>query len=103
MYFPSFLSFIDHVLAKDSSVCAVRISSQSFERVEEYEIEVTGGNLSDVIGIERLVAFFAKDPTLKNQYTECGTVWRSFTLAKLETPRVPDDARTPHTSISGCG
>lgn len=38
------------------------MSSQSFERVVEYDKAVTGGNLSDVMGMERLVAFLARDP-----------------------------------------
>jgi len=53
---------IDHDLANVSSVWAVRISSQSFERAAEYDIAEIGGNLREVTGIERFVAFFARDP-----------------------------------------
>jgi hypothetical protein len=34
------------------------------ERAEEKDKEVTGVNLSDAIGIERLVAFFARCPVI---------------------------------------
>ena len=53
--------FVKH-RPKASSVCEVRISSQSLYRVVEYDIECTGGNLSEAIGIEREVAFLAKEP-----------------------------------------
>ena len=60
--FPNFLSFIDHVRAKVSSVWPVSISSQSFVRVVEKDIVVIGGSLRDATGIDKLVAFFARDP-----------------------------------------
>lgn len=59
---PIFLSFIDHVRANVSSVCPVRMSSQSFDLVVEYDIDVIGGSLRDAMGIDRLVAFFASEP-----------------------------------------
>jgi hypothetical protein len=53
---PNRLFNIVQVLAKVSFVCAVRISSQSFARAEEYEIAVMGDSFSNVD------AFFARDP-----------------------------------------
>lgn len=38
------------------------MSSQSFERVVENERVNIWGSLSEAIGIERLVAFFANEP-----------------------------------------
>ncbi len=64
--FPTRLSFMVHVRATDSSVWAVRISSQSFARVVECDMLLTVGNLSEAIGIDRLVAFFANDPVGKS-------------------------------------
>ena len=40
------------------------MSSQSFARVVEYAMAITGGNFKDVNGTERLVAFLAKCPTV---------------------------------------
>jgi hypothetical protein len=60
--FPSRLFCIDHVRANVSSAWPVRMSSQSFVRVVEYESEVMGGNLSEARGIESDVAFFAREP-----------------------------------------
>ena len=48
--------------AKVSSVWPVSISSQSFVRVVEKDIVVIGGSLRDATGIDKLVAFFARDP-----------------------------------------
>lgn len=62
LYFPSFFDCIVHERANVSSVCAVRISSQSFEREEEYDRDVIGGNFREAIGIDNEVAFFARDP-----------------------------------------
>ena len=45
-----------------SSAWVETISSQSFERVVENEIEVIGGNFRAASGIESDVAFFASDP-----------------------------------------
>lgn len=39
------------------------MSSQSFARAEEYDIDVTGGNLRDARGIEVDDAFLTSDPT----------------------------------------
>ena len=64
--FPTRLSFMVHVRATASSVCAVRMSSQSFARVVEYDMLLAAGNLSDAIGMDRLVAFFASDPIEKS-------------------------------------
>lgn len=72
--FPIFLSFIVHVLANVSSVWPVRMSSQSFVLVVENEIAVIGGSFNDARGIDKLVAFFASEPTkkasvrVKNEY-----------------------------------
>ena len=43
-------------------MCAVRISSQSFDRVVEYEIDVIGGNLREASGIDKDVAFLRREP-----------------------------------------
>jgi hypothetical protein len=40
------------------------MSSQSFDRVVEYDMDWIGENLREAIGIEREVAFFARDPEL---------------------------------------
>ena len=48
--------------ANVSSKWAVSISSQSFALVGEYDSEDIGGNLREATGIEREVAFFARDP-----------------------------------------
>jgi len=64
LYFPSRFPSIVQDRANVSSVCAVRISSQSFAREAEYEIDVTGGNLREARGMDKLVAFFARDPIL---------------------------------------
>jgi hypothetical protein len=65
VYFPSRFPSIVQVLANVSSVCAVRISSQSFVREVEYESDVMGGNLSEASGMDKLVAFLTRDPTLQ--------------------------------------
>ena len=69
---PTRLSFIVHVRATASSECEVRTSSQSFDRVVEYDKLVIGGYFSDVMGMERLVAFFAREPVDDNQYIPPG-------------------------------
>jgi hypothetical protein len=40
----------------------VRTSSQSFAREVEYDIDVIGGNLREARGMDKLVAFLARDP-----------------------------------------
>lgn len=45
-----------------SSVCAVKTSSQSLDRVDEQEMEVMGGNFNEARGFDRVVAFRARDP-----------------------------------------
>lgn len=62
LYFPNRFPCMVHVRAKVSSVCAVITSSQSFERAEEYDKDVMGGNLRDARGMEREVAFLMRDP-----------------------------------------
>lgn len=69
---PTRLSFIVQVRATASSECAVRMSSQSFDRVVEYDKLVIGGYLSDVMGIERLVAFLAREPAYRVQQATRG-------------------------------
>lgn len=64
---PSFFPCIVQLRANVSSVCPVKMSSQSFARDEEYDIDVIGGNLSDASGIERDDAFLASEPAKENQ------------------------------------
>jgi len=51
-----------HERANVSSAWVETISSQSFDRVVEYEIEVIEGNFRAASGIESDVAFLANDP-----------------------------------------
>jgi hypothetical protein len=62
LYLPSFFPDIVQVLAKASSECAVRISSQSFERAEECAIAVMAGNFNEANGTDSVDAFLAMDP-----------------------------------------
>ena len=62
MCLPRRLLSIDHVRANVSSLCAVIMSSQSFDLVDEYEIAEIGGNLRDATGIDNEVAFLAREP-----------------------------------------
>ncbi len=59
---PSRLLSIVHERAKVSSVWPVRMSSQSLERIGEYEMEVIGGNFKEATGIDSEVAFFTREP-----------------------------------------
>jgi hypothetical protein len=72
LYLPSFLFCIVQVRAKVSSVWAVTISSQSFDLADEYESEVIGGNLSEARGMDRFVAFLARDPERLGQSPRLG-------------------------------
>lgn len=47
---------------KGSSVCAVRTSSQSLDRVVECAIEMTGGNFNEDKDFDKVAAFRAKEP-----------------------------------------
>lgn len=40
------------------------MSSQSFDRADEYDSDVIGGNLSEARGIDRDVAFFRREPRI---------------------------------------
>jgi hypothetical protein len=51
------------VRAKDSSVCAVRTSSQSLDLADENARQVAGGNFKFATGMESEVAFFAREPS----------------------------------------
>lgn len=51
-----------HVLAEISSECAVRISSQSFDLVVEYDKAVTDERLSEASGTANVVAFLVREP-----------------------------------------
>lgn len=62
LYFPSFFPSIVQDRANVSSVWAVIISSQSLAREEEYDSDVMGGNLREARGIDKAVAFLARDP-----------------------------------------
>ena len=62
LYLPNFLPSIVQDRANVSSVCAVRMSSQSLAREVEYDIDVMGGNLRDARGMDKLVAFLAREP-----------------------------------------
>lgn len=79
--FPTFLLSIVQDRATVSSVCAVRMSSQSFARADEYDKDVTVGNLRDVRGIDRVVAFFAKDPVRDGELSD-QTTWRQETTLR---------------------
>jgi len=61
-HLPRRLFWTDHVRANGSSVWELITSSQSFERVEENDKAVAGGNFKDVNGTDRDVAFFAREP-----------------------------------------
>ena len=50
------------VLAEVSSECAVRISSQSFDLVVEYDKAVVDECLSEARGTVNVVAFLVRDP-----------------------------------------
>ena len=43
-------------------MCAVRISSQSFALVGEYEMDTIGGNFREATGIDSDVAFLVREP-----------------------------------------
>jgi hypothetical protein len=51
-----------HVLAFVSSECAVRISSQSFDLVVEYDKAVTDECLSEASDTDNVVAFLVREP-----------------------------------------
>jgi hypothetical protein len=51
-----------HVLAEVSSECAVRMSSQSFDLVVEYDKAMTDGCFSEVSGTVNFVAFLVREP-----------------------------------------
>src|SRR6266481_2663979 len=59
---PSFLPKTVQVLANVSSECVVSTSSQSFALAEENDKDVICGNLSEASGIDKVVAFLARDP-----------------------------------------
>ena len=59
---PNLLFNILHVLAKVSSECAVRISSQSFDLVVEYDKAVMGKCLSEASDTVNVVAFLVREP-----------------------------------------
>ena len=61
-YSPNLLFNMLHVLAWVSSECAVRISSQSFDLVVEYDKAVTDECLSEASGIFDVVAFLVREP-----------------------------------------
>jgi hypothetical protein len=86
--FPSLLLSMVHVLAKVSSVCAVSMSSQSFDLVHEYDSVVIGRNFSEVRGIESEDAFFESEPA--------GTLTTTMNLAKY----VPCDSSKERESLT---
>jgi hypothetical protein len=53
-----------HVLAWVSSECAVRISSQSFDLIVEYDKAVTDECLSEASGTVNVVAFLEREPVM---------------------------------------
>jgi len=59
---PNLLFNMLHVLAYGSSECAVKMSSQSLDRVAENDNAVTGVCLSEVSGTDNVVAFLAREP-----------------------------------------
>ena len=59
---PNLLFNMLHVLAWVSSECAVRISSQSFDLVVEYDKAVTDECLSEASGTVNVVAFLVSEP-----------------------------------------
>ena len=83
-YLPSFLFCIDHVRAKVSSLWPVMTSSQSFARVVEYASVVMGGSLSDVMGIDKFVAFFDSEPWLSSKLRESRTTLVHRRLRSVE-------------------
>ena len=69
-----------------SSAWVETISSQSFERVVEYEIEVIGGNFRAASGIESDVAFLASDPK-KFLWIQSSSTENGIKMLYLETIR----------------
>ena len=63
------------------------MSSQSFDRVDEYDRDVMEGSLRDAIGIDRAVAFFAKEPWLSSKLLESRTTLVHRRLRSLEAVR----------------
>jgi hypothetical protein len=51
-----------HVLAQVSSECPVRMSSQSFDLVVEYDKALTDECLNEVSGTVNVVAFLVREP-----------------------------------------
>ena len=62
LYSPNRFANIVQVRANVSSECVVTISSQSFERVVEKDMEVIGGNFRAVSGIDSEVDFLRREP-----------------------------------------
>ena len=59
-----------------------------------------GGNLRDVMGIDKLVAFFARDPVREGPSIQWPIGVRDdLTLTELETTRVSDNTRTPQAAV----
>lgn len=53
------------------------------------------GNLRDAMGIDKLVAFFAREPTVYGSTVISVFIHRLLTLAELKASRVPDHTRAP--------
>jgi hypothetical protein len=79
-----------HERANVSSAWVETISSQSFERVVEYEIEVIEGNFRAASGIDSDVAFFTNDPINAFGFKALPrrTEFKYFTLRQFEGSRV---------------
>jgi hypothetical protein len=70
-------------------------SSQSLDLVVENDSDAIGGYLRDERGMERFVAFFAKEPKIHESGTvKMDTKMRcdELTLAQFEAPGIPHNA-----------
>ena len=67
---PDLLFNMLHVLAQVSSACPVRISSQSFDLVVEYDRALTDGCLSEASGTVSVDAFFVREPVTRQVVRE---------------------------------
>jgi hypothetical protein len=73
-----------HVLAQVSSECAVRISSQSFDLVAEYDKAMTDECFSEASGTVNVVAFLVREPE-RGLVVRGSSRWKSTpTLGQFE-------------------
>ena len=64
--------------------------------VADQDSEVIGGSFRDAMGIDKLLAFFAKEPMSNASGVGTNMTNREgYTLAELKTARISDYAGTP--------